>query len=137
MIVIDASLAAKWFLSDEASVQAERVLDLVERDGAIVPSLFRSEIQNMFLTAVRAARIGSDDAEAAFEDLNALPIRVEELGGRLLVGATARLAAAYGLTAYDAEYLAVALDHQADIYTGDAALWRAAKDAGLQADYLE
>jgi predicted nucleic acid-binding protein len=91
VIVLDATLVAKWFLPDEMSPKADSVLDIVER----------------------------------------------ELGARLFLGPTSRLAQQYDLTAYDAEYLALALDHQAALYTGDEALWHAAQAAGLVAHVVE
>jgi len=36
-LVLDASVAVKWFLHDELSPEAAAVLDRVRDDGALVP----------------------------------------------------------------------------------------------------
>ena len=43
--VLDASLAAAWFLPDEASDAADRLLGDALADAPVVPSLFRHELE--------------------------------------------------------------------------------------------
>ena len=76
-IVVDVSVAAKWFLSDERSGFANSILEQIAREGAYVPALFIWEIQNVLLSAERAVRVTSNEVDEALEALESLPIFVE------------------------------------------------------------
>jgi predicted nucleic acid-binding protein len=131
--VLDPSVAVKWFLGDETSADADSILDrIVGGEDACAPALFRWEFQNVMLSATRADRITAGDAEAAMESLRDLPIRLEKAGQRFTFGAEYHLAAAYGLSVYDAAYLALAVDLATELVTADIPLDRAARDLGLQ-----
>lgn len=131
VLVVDASVAAKWFIPQEHSRFADSVLDTVLVEHGCVPALFRWEIQNLLLAAERADRLTAQDVDDAMETLRDLPITVDRVHERLFVGNELRLARHYDLTAYDAAYLALALHHGAVLATSDAELCRAAKDLGL------
>jgi predicted nucleic acid-binding protein len=64
-LVLDVSIAARWFLRDERDDGAAALLARVAEDGAYVPALFRWEIQSVLLGAERASRIDPDDVDAA------------------------------------------------------------------------
>jgi predicted nucleic acid-binding protein len=78
--VLDASIAAAWALPDESSRLADRLLSLVEEDGAVVPPLWWYEIRNILLVAERRKRITASDVEAFLRSLSRLAVRMEELG---------------------------------------------------------
>lgn len=130
-LVVDVSIAAKWFIPDERSKAANALLDRVLEDGAYVPALFRWEMQNVLLSAERADRIDADDVDAALDSLRDLPIALEPAGERVFSGNEVRLARHYELTAYDAAYLCLAASRNIPLATTDAALARAARDLGL------
>ncbi|HEY1427955.1 MAG TPA: type II toxin-antitoxin system VapC family toxin [Candidatus Tumulicola sp.] len=137
MFVLDASVAAKWFLPDGNNERAEAVLTRVERgEDAIAPAIFALEIQNTFLFAERHGRIASEDVEAALDALRNLPMRLVPGHDRFLPGAELALARHYLLTVYDAAYLACAADRNIELVTADGALDRAARDFGLVTTFI-
>jgi predicted nucleic acid-binding protein len=136
-LVLDPSVAAKWFLADEQDDAADTILDRIRSgDSVFAPALFRWEIENLFLAALRAGRIGTSEVDDALEALRDLPIHLEATGDRFFPGGEVRLAQAYGLTTYDAAYLSSTLSLDAELVTADAALARAARDLGLHATFV-
>jgi predicted nucleic acid-binding protein len=130
-LVLDVSVAAKWFLRDEIDDGAGALLATVAAVGAYVPALFRWEMQSVLLGAERASRLDADDVDAAFDALRDLPILVEPPGERVFSGSELHLARHYDLTPYDAAYLALAAGRRLSLATVDAALARAATDLGI------
>jgi predicted nucleic acid-binding protein len=131
VLVLDASLALSWFLPDERREWSLTLLERVSVDGAFVPALFRWEIQSGLIGAERANRIDSDDVDLAIETLRDLPIVVEAPGERVFAGSELHLARHYGLTPYDAAYLALAWMRRLPLATLDADLAHAARDLGI------
>jgi predicted nucleic acid-binding protein len=129
-IVVDVSVAVKWFLRDERSRFADSILDRVAQEAAYVPALFRWEMQSVLLAAEKANRITSTDVDDAIDSLRDLPIFIEPPGERLFSGSEIHLARHYGVTPYDAAYLAVATNRRLPLATSDAELSHAARDLG-------
>jgi predicted nucleic acid-binding protein len=107
MIVLDASVALKWFVADEPLVeQALGVLHEIERDPRpyLVPELFMNE-----LLAVLTRLPG-----ATTEDVRQAVALVEALGlsrhanGHELLELAAELACGWRISGYDAVYVALA-----------------------------
>jgi predicted nucleic acid-binding protein len=130
-VVVDVSVAVKWFLTDERDRFADSILDRTLRGGAYVPALFRWEIQNVLLMAERAKRITPSEVDDALEALRDMPIVVDFPGDRIFSGSEMQLARHYDLTPYDAAYLALAANRHAPLATTDAALMYAARDLGI------
>jgi predicted nucleic acid-binding protein len=131
-MVLDASVAACWFLSDERQMAALPLFERVSAQGASVPALFRWEMQSALLRAERNGLMTANDVDDALAVLRALPIEVEAPGNRFSVGGELPLARHYHLTAYDAAYLALAADRHLPLATFDAALLRAAADLDVE-----
>ena len=55
-LVIDASVVVAWLFDDEHEPRADRVLERLEEDGALVPQLWHLETRNSLLTAERRGR---------------------------------------------------------------------------------
>jgi len=132
LLVLDASVAVGWFLTDERSAFSFAILERVSVDGAFVPALFRWEIQSALLGAERANRIDQEDVDRAMELLRDLPMAVESPGERVFAGSELHLARHYGLTSYDAAYLALAAHRRIPLATLDAALAHAARDLAIE-----
>jgi predicted nucleic acid-binding protein len=131
LIVVDVSVAAKWFLRDERSRFAESILYRVVEETACVPALFRWELQNVLLVAQRASRMTNDDVNEALDSLRDLPVFVDPPGERVFAGSEIQIARHYDLTPYDAAYLALAANRRIALATSDADLAHAATDLGL------
>ncbi len=128
-LILDASTALAAVLPDEDSVYARAAVLAAIHDGLVVPTLWLYEIQNGLATSVRRQRIDRASAHEALEALRGLAPDVESPQG---IGRELRLAHTHGLTAYDAAYLAVALDTGAILASNDDALRRAAVSVGVQ-----
>ena len=128
-IVIDASVAIDWFVT-APSEDAEIALDAVAADGAVVPALWRWEVQDVLRRLDLAGRLAKS-IDFIRAELRELPISVDgELTG--LFGAEAALASRYSLTVYDAAYLELALRLDIPLATTDKGLLAAAKTARIR-----
>jgi len=127
-IVLDASTALAAVLPDEESGFARAATAVAVHDGLVVPALWPYEIQNGLAMALRRNRI---DAESLSDALGALRGLGAELEAPQGLGHELRLAQAHGLTAYDAAYLAVALNTGATLATNHRRLRRAAERVGV------
>ncbi len=127
--VVDCSVAARWLLPDEATAYTDGVLDLLGGQDAAVPALFLSEFTNVFLKLSRQRKLPTQIAQDAVRKFAALGLEVDrETPGpeRLFT-----LADQYGLSAYDATYLELALRRGIPLACWDGGLKAAAKRAGL------
>ncbi len=130
-LVLDASLTLSWALPDEASPYGDRVLDAVAASGALVPGLWAHEIANGLLMAQKRGRLARGQRLAFVEQLLNLAIKVESPTARTVLDSQAGLAERFGLTAYDAAYVDLALRHGLPLATQDKAMKRAAIKAGV------
>ena len=127
-IAIDANIAISWFTGSPAPL-AQRALAELAEHGAIVPALWRWEVQDVLLRLEHAERLTLSAADALLE-LGQLPIVVDdEL--RSLFGNESALASRYRLRVYDAAYLELALRRGIPLASIDKELAQAAKRAGV------
>ena len=129
--VVDCSVVMAWFFTDESSPGAERVLQRMEREWAIVPGLCHLEILNVLLIAERKKRISRVQAQRLLTFLAELPIATdaESLPGRL--PAILDLGRGLGVTSYDAAYIELAARLGLPLATLDRGMRRAARTAGV------
>lgn len=128
-VILDASMALSWCFEDEWRKDSDRVLDLVRRDGALVPSLWDLEVANVLVMAERRGRTSRSDTERLQTLLQQLPI---ELADNDPDGRAVTMAARdYSLSAYDACYLVLAMRTGWPLATLDTSLASAASDAGV------
>jgi predicted nucleic acid-binding protein len=127
-IVIDATIAIEWFLSEPSST-AGSALDALAAEGAIVPPLWRWEVQDVLRRLELGGRL-TKPVDFIRSELRELPITVDD-GLTGLFGDEARIARRYNLTVYDAAYIELALRLRAPLATTDKALAAAAKAANV------
>jgi predicted nucleic acid-binding protein len=101
LIVADTNLIASLAVKTDASALAFAVL--TKDSEWMAPQIWESEFRNALIGMVRAGKIGLKTAIAAFT-LAAESVETFSVS----TGAVLRLAEAYGLSAYDAEYAALA-----------------------------
>ena len=130
-VVLDASVVLAWHFQDEASEYADRVLDRVGDEGAIVPPIWPLEVANGLAMAERRKRVAGADASRISAALAALHIDWRELSLNQALGPVLDLALQYGLTAYDAAYLELAMREGLPLATEDEDLRTAAGRAGV------
>jgi predicted nucleic acid-binding protein len=129
--VVDASLALAWHFEDEVSEYADRVLERLREDRAVVPSIWPLEVANGLLVAKRRGRLSPARLARAADLFQELPIFVFEVGAQVALGSVLELGRVHGLSAYDAAYLELAMREGLPLATQDDALRVAAERAGV------
>jgi predicted nucleic acid-binding protein len=120
-LVVDSSVAVKWFLSDRED-HVDRALDLLqahldERVYLAAPAHLRLEVLNALLN--RGLEAGA--LERAATALEGFRLDWHGIDGPL-AGSAARIASASGLTLYDGAFAALALALDAELVTDDRRL---------------
>jgi predicted nucleic acid-binding protein len=125
VLILDASVAAKWFLPRSGEPLAEEALALLRRyaDGDVefaVPDLFWAEIGNILWKAVRKGRWSQKSATDALTNILQYPLPT--VGTRELADHALAIALATDRTVYDAMYVALAVEKNAAFITADERL---------------
>lgn len=131
VIVIDASVAVGWCFADEATPEADAVLDRVLAEGARVPALWHLEVANVLRQAERRGRISEDGTGTRLSLLAVLPILADPLTTQHAWHQTLSLARRHRLTVYDAAYLELALRSGVGLASKDRELLSAAAASGV------
>ena len=131
-IVIDASVALAWCFQDEASEYADGVLVALEGLAILVPALWSAEITNAVLMAERRKRVKQPEIRRFVELLDGLTVIMDSQSVAENVSNILPIAREYGLSAYDAAYLDVAVRHGVPLATLDSALQKAGRKAGIE-----
>lgn len=135
-IVVDASVVLKWQLDDEEYVpQAVAIREDFYIRGAtkaIAPHLIIYEIVNGMVAATKRRRIKADRALDAINNLLVLGVELKEIEPCRVL----QLALEYGLTAYDAAYLALAELENCELWTGDKAFYQSARKSPILLRWL-
>lgn len=129
--VLDASVAVSWFFEDEAGAYTDAVMDSFADYAAVVPSLWPLEIANVLLVGQRRGRCSEADSIRFIELLKHLPITPDEETARRAFDHVYQIAREYGLTAYDAAYLELAMRLGLPLASIDRQLRQAATRAGI------
>jgi predicted nucleic acid-binding protein len=131
-VVIDASLALAWCFPDGASEYADGVLVALEGRTVMVPPVWALEITNAVLVAERRKRAKLADVRRFVELLGGLTIIEQSQTVIDTVSSVLPLARQYGLSAFDAAYLDVAVRQGAPLATLDSTLEKAGRSAGIK-----
>ena len=100
----------------------------VEKSGAIVPAIFRWEIQSAFLVAVKRNRMTDDEIKSALCALDDLSLEVDNAILQEPMHTGIGFAQRFGLTAYGAAYLELAVRSTLPLMTRDLKLRAIADD---------
>lgn len=126
-IVVDASVALKWAVTEPGSDAANALL---ERDALLVaPEHLLGEVGNGLRKRVAQKVLGQEDAIAALDSI--LQLDIEFVSGADRWARTLADALLWGVTTYDALYVAMAVDLDAVLVTADQRLLASAATAGL------
>ena len=100
----------------------------------LVPTVWPLEVVNVVLMAERKGRIHPADSARFFQLLSDLPIRLisEAMGGLAIEESMVSLARRRMLTAYDAQYLQLAIGREASLATLDVQLAEVARAEGVR-----
>lgn len=128
--VVDASVAAKWYLRDEEHAAPSLALLRSYQQGVtalIAPHFIRYEVARSLLRAGQEARLSEEDARQQLEHFLRLGIHTEEDPDSRLLAAQA-LSRSLRVGFYDALYLALAEEAGFRFVTADAELHRRVRD---------
>jgi predicted nucleic acid-binding protein len=114
MIIVDASVAVKWVVSESGSSEAAGFLGK-GRLGA--PTLWLSEASNALWAKVMRLQLTPEEARSQATDLAEAPVVPIPLPGLLPVAM--RLALELKHPIYDCFYLAAAMQRDTHVVTGD------------------
>jgi len=128
-VVIDASMAVTWTFPDEWSDLGETILTEARRIRRITTPLFWYEYRNILVTNALRKRFERADIPILLEEAKRLEIESIELFDHEKI---INLALHYRLTAYDASYLALAVQEHAILATNDKQLAQAAFSEGVE-----
>ena len=127
-IIVDASVAAKWFFPEEGSSKALHLLS--GEYELMAPDLLYSEFGNIVWKIHRKGIIDSADALEIVNQFQMLPIDIHPTE-RLLPTAF-EIAISSGSTVYDSMYLAMGLCTETPVITADNKFYKGIKDDKLR-----
>ncbi|HEX7214087.1 MAG TPA: type II toxin-antitoxin system VapC family toxin [Methylomirabilota bacterium] len=116
--VLDANVLVKWFVPEDFSPQAARLLEGDHQ--LVVPDLIYPEASNALWQKVRRRQITAPEARVALEAVADAPLTVYPT--RRLVSSALDLALRLDCTVYDGCYLALAVLSDCPLVTGDRRL---------------
>jgi predicted nucleic acid-binding protein len=123
--VLDASVAAKWFLSPNDEEFTTEALALLRRFSQrealfIIPDLFWAEIGSVFRKAIRLGRFDQTSAQSAFIYLENCDLPT--YSSAVLLHKAFEIAITYNRSVYDSLYVALAVQSRAPLVTADERL---------------
>jgi predicted nucleic acid-binding protein len=131
--VIDASIVLAWCFEDENDANAQYAAKMFERgDTAVAPSFWPHEVLNALLAGEKRKRISKELVQRFLQDLALLPVALEQSSALNVFDEAQHISREYGLTPYDAAYLALAVSRNLPLATLDTDLARACKKARVR-----
>ena len=122
--VLDASVAAKWYLPRGENLVEESVRLLNEYTSDLtrlaVPDLFWPEMGSIFWKAVRNKRMSGQSADEALQSLSEL--QLPTFPSYPLLRDAYRIATRFQCTVYDCTYVALAVAAKQPLVTADERL---------------
>src|ERR1041385_4514812 len=117
-VVVDASVAVKWFVPEIHSAAAARLLDA--ELALCAPDLIGPEFGNMLWKKVRRGEISRKEADEIMIAFTTLPFEIRP--SAVLLTSAFELAIELNRTVYDSLYLALAMAEDCVLVTADAKL---------------
>lgn len=127
-VVVDSSVALKWFIPEEGADKAATLLD-----GSfllLAPDLLVSEVGNALWKKIGRAEITAIEARTVLSALARVPIEIVPASS--LVEAALEIAVAHRRTVYDALYVALAVARTCVFVTADERLANALAAGALK-----
>jgi predicted nucleic acid-binding protein len=129
--VLDASVTLSWAFEDEGGEYAREVLNRLKTEEACTTALWPLEVSNGLVVAERRGRIDPAASARFTRLLLALPIVVDPMDRRRTFEQARLLAQRRHLSAYDAQYLELAVRYGIPLASLDEGLRRAAEEEGV------
>jgi predicted nucleic acid-binding protein len=126
--VVDASVAIKWYLREEHSAEADRLLD--PQNELSAPDLLISEIGNILWKRVLRGDISVKKAGGIFGELQAGVLQI--LPAESIAAEALDIACRTKRTFYDSLYIAFAVRNDCKMVTADLKLYKAIKETAFR-----
>lgn len=130
--VLDCSAVMGLCFKDEFTEYHTALLDRFDSERAVVPAIWPVEVCNVLVIAERQKRIIPEQSLRFLAHLAELQIEIVDLTGLREMAAIVGVARDHKLTAYDAQYLFLALQQKLPLFTLDRALRKAAVKVDVQ-----
>lgn len=131
-IIVDASVAIKWFVPEVHAKAAVRVLD--EKFKLLAPDLIFAEFGNILWKKCRLKELTLPIAKAILDDFKRVPLVLRT--NENLLNEAWQIATQYNCTVYDSLYVAMAKIEQGILITADKALYQNLKTSELSSHLL-
>ncbi len=124
-LVIDVSVAVKWFLPKRDEDLVDQAMELLARyrDAKLrflVPDLFWAEFGNVMWKAVRVGRCTREIAKDSIAEIKTLGLPT--VPSQILIEQALSLALSFNRSVYDSLYVALAMESAAQLVTADEKL---------------
>jgi len=126
-IIVDASVAIKWFIPEIHALTATSLLDKNLKLSA--PDLIYAEVGNILWKKLRLKELTIDIAYSILTDFKKIPFEIHT--NEALLNAAWQIATAYNCTVYDSLYVALAEIKQGLLVTADKTLYNTLKSTPL------
>lgn len=131
-IVVDASVAIKWFLPEIHTDAAKAVLNRNAR--LLAPDLIFSEMGNILWKKTRKKELTNVIAHAILNDFKKMPFEIHE--SEILLDKAWKIASLYDCSVYDSLYVALAETEKSRLVTADKVLYNRLKKTTLEKNLL-
>ena len=123
-LVVDASAAISWFVASQSGPRSAGFEPRLVAYELIAPDVFAWEMANLFRRFAQAGVLEFDSAMGHFDELG---IAFSRSRSASEIFSLAPLALDLGLSLFDAAYLALAVESEAELVSRDRALLTAAR----------
>ena len=125
LVVVDASVAVKWFLPENGEAYVAEALALLDKYdenevGIVVPDLFYVEIASAIWKAVRAGRVSQEFGDQALALLTQREFAT--VPSLKLLDEAFQIATTHERSVYDSLYVALAVQTNSQLITADERL---------------
>ena len=126
-IIVDSSVAIKWFLHDESNQKALEIEDAFRNKSILIaiPTLFFYEVGNILKTTTKSLRLNENQSTLAMK--NFLEVDFIAYSSRELFIKALKKSIDWDISFYDASYVALADYLNIPLYTADQKLLQKAE----------
>ncbi len=117
-VIVDASVAAKWFIPEDGSKDAARLLN--GRRTLAAPELLPAELGNIIWKLTSRKILTPEEGSSIVEDFLKIPLEI--YSHELLVSVALQIASLTKRTVYDSLYIALAVSIDGVVITADRRL---------------
>ena len=131
-IVIDAVVALAWVFPDKDSAAADAILESLDYETVVVPGNWSVEVADALAVGVQTGSISEAGVQRFVTLLETLDVIEYACEPAAAVGRRISLCRDFGLTAYDAAYLDLAMREDLPLATFEKTLRHAARSTGVK-----